>query len=205
VGLDLLFPVLHGPFGEDGTVQGLLELANVPYVGCGVLASARRHGQGGDETRVRRARSAGRSVSQRVRGAVCRRPRRRGARTGGHARPAGVRQARQSRIERGHQQGRTTRRRSALRWNWRPPSTARWWWKPPCPLAREIEVAVLGNDDADASVAGEIVPSREFYDYEAKYLDGGSELRIPRRSTRRRARACVGWHSRRSAPSTAKA
>ena len=40
LGLDVIFPVLHGPYGEDGTVQGLLELANVPYVGCGVLASA---------------------------------------------------------------------------------------------------------------------------------------------------------------------
>jgi D-alanine-D-alanine ligase len=47
------------------------------------------------------------------------------------------------------------------------------------PHAREIEVAVLGNDDVQASVAGEIVPSREFYDYDAKYLDSGSELRIP--------------------------
>ena len=40
LGLDVVFPVLHGPYGEDGTVQGLLELANVPYVGAGVLASA---------------------------------------------------------------------------------------------------------------------------------------------------------------------
>ena len=56
--LDVVFPVLHGPYGEDGTVQGLLELANVPYVGAGVLALGRRHGQGGDEARVRRAGTA---------------------------------------------------------------------------------------------------------------------------------------------------
>src|SRR5690606_39752167 len=47
------------------------------------------------------------------------------------------------------------------------------------PQAREIEVAVLGNDEAEASVPGEIVPAGEFYDYDAKYLDTGSELRIP--------------------------
>ncbi len=57
--LDVVFPVLHGPYGEDGTVQGLLELANIAYVGPGVLASAAGHGQGGDEGAVHRARSAG--------------------------------------------------------------------------------------------------------------------------------------------------
>ena len=54
-GIDVIFPVLHGPYGEDGTVQGLLELANVPYVGAGVLGSAARHGQSGLEDRLRRA------------------------------------------------------------------------------------------------------------------------------------------------------
>src|SRR5438477_498283 len=78
VGLDVIFPVLHGPYGEDGTVQGLLELANVPYVGAGVL-----------------------------------------------------------------------------------------------------ECAVLGNDDPQASVPGEVIPGREFYDYEAKYLDDTSRVVIP--------------------------
>ena len=56
--LDVVFPVLHGPYGEDGTVQGLLELANVPYVGSGVLGSAVGHGQGDREGAVRGARAA---------------------------------------------------------------------------------------------------------------------------------------------------
>ena len=54
LGLDVVFPVLHGPYGEDGTVQGLLELANVPYVGSGSARVGGRHGQGGDEGAVRR-------------------------------------------------------------------------------------------------------------------------------------------------------
>ncbi len=58
VGLDVIFPVLHGPYGEDGTVQGLLELANIPYVGCGVRRLGGRHGQGDDEGRLRLARPA---------------------------------------------------------------------------------------------------------------------------------------------------
>ena len=50
--VDVVFPLLHGPYGEDGTVQGLLELAGVPYVGSGVLASAAAHGQGGRPRRL---------------------------------------------------------------------------------------------------------------------------------------------------------
>ena len=63
----MIFPVLHGPFGEDGTIQGLLELANVPYVGAGVLASAVGHGQGHDEGRVRGPWPAGLRLHRRPR------------------------------------------------------------------------------------------------------------------------------------------
>ena len=70
-----IFPVLHGPYGEDGTIQGLLELANVPYVGAGVLASAVGHGQGGDEGGVRRARPARLPVPGRPAARVGGRPR----------------------------------------------------------------------------------------------------------------------------------
>ena len=57
-GVDVVFPVLHGPFGEDGTIQGLLEMAGVPYVGAGRARERRRHGQGVHEEAARRGRAA---------------------------------------------------------------------------------------------------------------------------------------------------
>ena len=72
------------------------------------------------------------------------------------------------------------------------------------PDAREIECAVLGNDDPEASVPGEIIPSREFYDYEAKYLDDGSTHDHPGAAdAERRPKRSSGWRSRRSRRSTA--
>ena len=62
MGLDVMFPVMHGPYGEDGTVQGLLELANLPYIGAGVLASAVGMDKAHDEGRLRRARAPDRRV-----------------------------------------------------------------------------------------------------------------------------------------------
>ena len=85
--------------------------------------------------------------------------------------------------------------------NWRSSSIARWSSKPAVPNAREIECAVLGNDDPEASVPGEIIPSREFYDYEAKYLDDGSKSVIPADLPADRWPRCSGSRSRRSTPS----
>ena len=179
MGLDVVFPVLHGPYGEDGTVQGLLELANLPYVGCGVLASAvgmdkammkvvfAQHGLPQvDYAVVLRSEWAARPR---------RRPRRRCwracRRRSSSSRPTSAR-ASASR--------RSTTPASSTRRSISPPaSIARSSSRPACANAREIECAVLGNDAPEASVAGEVVPSREFYDYEAKYLDEGSKTIIP--------------------------
>ncbi len=176
--LDVVFPVLHGPYGEDGTVQGLLELANVPYVGAGVLASSV-----GMDKAVMKVLFGARQLPV----APWRLVRARdwaADRAGVAARlmvelglplfvkPAnlgssvGISKAKdaaglQAAIDLAAQYDRKVVVEQAV------------------PRAREIEVAVLGNDDPEASVAGEIVPSREFYDYEAKYLDEGSTLIIP--------------------------
>ena len=92
-GVDVVFPVLHGPFGEDGTVQGLLEMAGLPYVGAGVLAERRGHGQGVHEEAAR----GGRPARRRPRRAPARHrhAHRRAARPAG---TAGVRQARARRV-----------------------------------------------------------------------------------------------------------
>ena len=118
-GIDVFFPLVHGTFGEDGTIQGLFEMADAAYVGAGVLGSS---------VGVTKCRS--RSDLQ-----------------------EGLMEAslydRRVLIERG------------------------------VANAREIEVSVLGNDDPRASVPGEVLPSREFYSYESKYIDGTSGLLIP--------------------------
>jgi D-alanine-D-alanine ligase len=176
--LDVVFPVLHGPYGEDGTVQGLLELARVPYVGAGVLASA----VGMDKavmklvfaacglpivdyevvlTRdwARDPRATLRRVSDRLAFPLFVKPANLGS-------SVGISKARHA-----------TELRAAIalaaQFDRKVVVEAA------VPMAREIECAVLGNDDPEASVPGEVVPSREFYDYEAKYLDDGSKLLIP--------------------------
>jgi D-alanine-D-alanine ligase len=178
VGLDVLVPVLHGPHGEDGTVQGLLELANVPYVGCGVLASA----VGMDKALMKRVFGAhglpqcaytvvlrrrvvaepdvvAGEVEARLGLPVFVKPANLGSSVG--ISKARTRAELIEALRRAADYDRKVVVEAAV------------------PNAREIEVAVLGNDDPIASVPGEIVPSREFYDYEAKYLDGGSRLAIP--------------------------
>jgi len=178
LGLDVVFPVLHGPYGEDGTVQGLLELANVPYVGAGVLASA----VGMDKATMkmifaanglpvcdyemfltrdwrRDERAIMTTIATRLGFPVFVKPANLGSSVGiSKARHATeLREA----IELAAQFDRKVVVEAAV------------------PNAREIECSVLGNDDPEASVPGEVVPSREFYDYEAKYLDEGSKLLIP--------------------------
>ena len=174
--LDVVFPVLHGPYGEDGTVQGFLELANVPYVGAGVLGSA----LGMDKGKMKEVlRYHGLPVAEWIafrryqwredREAVLREAARFGfpcfvkpANLGSSVGISKVHDARElpAAIE------------EALRHDEKILVEE-------FVDGREIEVAVLGNHRPEASVPGEIVPCNEFYDYRAKYLDGKSELIIP--------------------------
>lgn len=187
INVDVIFPVLHGTFGEDGTIQGLLELADLPYVGAGVLGSA----AGMDKDIMKSLfRAAGlpivkhvtvlradwesepkkiqKLVESKLKYPVFVKPANLGSSVGiskAHNRkelaPAIDEAAKFDRkmvIEEGVG-GKKNK-------------------------AREIEISVLGNDKPQASVPGEIVPSTEFYDYSAKYLDEGSQLIIPARLTK---------------------
>lgn len=178
LGLDVVFPVLHGPYGEDGTVQGLLELANVPYVGAGVLASA----VGMDKAAMKKVFAADHlpicdyevvlarewrrderaimsAIATRLGFPVFVKPANLGS-------SVGISKARHA-----------AELRDAI--NLAAEFDRKVVIEAAVPKAREIECSVIGNDDPEASVPGEVVPSREFYDYEAKYLDSGSELLIP--------------------------
>ena len=180
--VDVIFPVLHGPFGEDGTVQGLLEMANVPYVGCGVLASA----VGMDKVLCKQVfataglsqpayvpvlRSAWRTdpeaVLARIEAAL--------------AYPLFVKPANMGSsigISRAEDASGLSRAMDvAARYD------RRLLVEEAVPNAREIEVSVLGNEDPIASVAGEIIPGNDFYDYAAKYLDNSSGIQIPAQLT----------------------
>lgn len=176
--LDVVFPVLHGPYGEDGTVQGLLELANIPYVGAGVLASA----VGMDKAAAKLV-FAARGLPQANYLVVLRSEwksapadiTRDVASTLGYpvfVKPAnlgssvGISKAKReadlaAAIDLAAEFDRKVVIEAAV------------------PNAREIEIAVLGNDNPEVSVPGEVIPSREFYDYQAKYLDDDSRTIIP--------------------------
>jgi D-alanine-D-alanine ligase len=181
--VDVIFPVLHGTFGEDGTIQGLLELADVPYVGAGVLASA----AGMDKDVMKRLfRDAGlpvvpwelvlrtewendpagvrRKIEKRLRYPIFIKPANLGSSVG--ITKVHLRTEFQAGMDLAAQYDRKILVESAVE-------------------AREIECAVLGNDQPEASLPGEIVPVNEFYDYEAKYVKAGSELLIPARLSRR--------------------
>jgi D-alanine-D-alanine ligase len=178
VGLDVIFPVLHGPYGEDGTVQGLLELAGVPYVGAGVLASSV-----GMDKAVMKLVFAARGLPICDYEVVLKRDWQRDER--------GVMNAVVSRLgfpvfvkpaNLGSSVG-ISKAKHAIEFTAAMNLAAQFDRKivieAAVPKAREIECAVLGNDDPEASVAGEIVPSREFYDFEAKYVEEGSKTLIP--------------------------
>lgn len=175
--VDVVFPVLHGPMGEDGTVQGLLELAGVPYVGCGVLASA----VGMDKAMMKAAFAAAGlpllpwllvrradwerrpeqvcvQVEAALRYPVFVKPANMGSSVGI------TKAADREGLERGIAEAAAYDRRIVVEQG---------------VSAREIEVSVLGNDDPEASVAGEVVPGGEWYDYAAKYLTGDSQILIP--------------------------
>ena len=203
--LDVVFPVLHGPFGEDGTVQGLLELANVPYVGAGVMASA----VGMDKAAMKVLFAArGLPVAPWYASLAADWRARRGevARRASLAtRPAAVREAGQPRLERRHLEGEDAPRtlRAGHRAGARS-STARSSSRPACRTRARSSARCSATTSPQASVAGEIIPSREFYDYEAKYLDDGSRTVIPRRSHAGSSwPRCSGWRSPRSGRSTA--
>ncbi|HUI41177.1 MAG TPA: D-alanine--D-alanine ligase family protein [Terriglobia bacterium] len=184
--LDVVFPLLHGTFGEDGTVQGLLELAGVAYVGAGVLASA----AGMDKDAMKRLfRDAGLPVVPWV--LVLRRDweqqragwRRRIGRKIGYplfVKPANL----------GSSVG-ISKVHGPRELAGAIDLAARYDHKVVVEAgvdAREIECSVLGNDRPIASVPGEVIPVNEFYDYEAKYLKEGSELVIPARLPGRQSR-----------------
>lgn len=179
--LDVIFPVLHGPYGEDGTVQGLLELTGLPYVGAGVTASAmamdkavfkdvmRAHGMPLVEGLVLKRRDWDldrRRVMDAVEAKLAYPLFTKPANLGSSV---GVSKCHnRAELEAGLAEAAHYDRKMIV--------------EVAVPAAREIEISVLGNDDPIASVPGEIIPSREFYSYEAKYLDDGaqaSELLIP--------------------------
>jgi D-alanine-D-alanine ligase len=189
--LDVVFPVLHGTFGEDGTIQGLFELAGIAYVGSGVLGSA----AGMDKDAMKRLfaqaklpivkhvtvlrsdweKSPRKTIAQ-VEKALAYplfvKPANLGSSVGiskahdrkelGPALTVAAKYDRKLILEQGV---------GGKKWR-----------------AREFEVAVLGNDDPKASVVGEIVPGKEFYDYEAKYLSEGSVPVIPAKISRDESR-----------------
>lgn len=175
--LDVIFPVLHGTFGEDGTLQGLLEMADVAYVGAGVLGSS----VGMDKALFKDVmRTNGVPVTESI--LVTR---------------AEIQNQIQSVIEKAEAM-------SAYPLFVKPVNLGSSVGITKCSTpsdlyeglmeaarfdrrvlvehgvaAREIEVSVLGNDDPQASIPGEIVPAADFYSYEAKYLDDRSQLLIP--------------------------
>lgn len=176
--LDVIFPVLHGPYGEDGSLQGLLELANVAYVGAGVLGSAV-----GMDKAVMKTLFASRGLPIVRHLAVLRpewerTPVHIAARVAAELRyPVFVKPANLGSSV-GISKAKSDSELSdamtvALEFDRKVVVEAA------VPNAREIECAVLGNDEPEASIAGEIIPSREFYDYESKYLDEGSRQLIP--------------------------
>ena len=171
----VVLPLLHGTRGEDGTVQGMLELANVPFVGAGVLGSAlcmdklkakdvlAAHGLPQVPWLGLRDTEADRRHA----------PRRRG-------RPAlpAVREAREPRLV-GRREPSAVDEAAVVDAVALAATYDEWIVVEEGADGREIEVAVLGNATPRASVPGEIVPGNEFYDYEDKYLDGAADLVIP--------------------------
>jgi D-alanine-D-alanine ligase len=182
INVDVIFPVLHGTFGEDGTIQGLLELADIAYVGAGVLGSA----AGMDKDVMKRLfQAAGLPIVKHVtilRTAWERDPKKARKQIEGKLKyPLFVKPANLgssvgiSKAHDGKELGPAID--TAASYDRKIVIEQGVGGKKE--KAREIEVSVLGNDDPQASVPGEIVPSAEFYDYAAKYLDEGSKLLIP--------------------------
>jgi D-alanine-D-alanine ligase len=177
--IDVVFPILHGPFGEDGTIQGMLELAGVPYVGAGVLASAVgmdkavqkvlfvaaglpvvpheviHEREWEDDREGVEARALGLGLPLFVKPAAL-------------GSSVGITKVKRLEDLPGALEEALSFGRKALV-------------EKSMEDAREIECAVLGNDDPVASLPGEIRPGAEFYDYASKYLAEGTRLEIPAR------------------------
>jgi D-alanine-D-alanine ligase len=175
--IDVIFPVLHGTFGEDGTVQGLLDLADIPYVGAGVLGSAVGMDKDVMKRLFRDARlpvvpwelvlrgdwnknpgAVRKRIEAKLRYPLFVKPVNLGS-------SVGISKVHHRRELAGAINLAALYDRKVLVENGIN--------------AREIECSVLGNDHPQASLPGEVIPINEFYDYEAKYLKEGSELRIP--------------------------
>lgn len=182
--IDVIIPILHGPYGEDGTVQGLFELANIPYVGAGVLGSAvgmdkviqkKLFQQAGLPTVkfksflkndwIKNKKKVIKAVKDNL-GFPC------------FVKPANLGSSVGiskihflDELEQGIEKALKYDRKVIVEKGVRN--------------AREIEISVLGNDNPQASVPGEIIPSQEFYDYDAKYVDNASQTIIPAKLPRK--------------------
>ena len=175
--LDVVIPVLHGTYGEDGTLQGLLEMANVPYAGCGVLGSA----LGMDKEKAKLVFKASelpivdwltarRLEFEQAADALCARIEAR------FPYPVFVKPANLGSsvgVSKAHDRD-ELERALATAFGFDRKAIVE-----PGVNCRELECGVLGNDAPIASVVGEVVPSNEFYDYRAKYVDNASRLFIP--------------------------
>lgn len=176
-GADVVFPLLHGPFGEDGTVQGLLELADAAYVGSGVLGSALAM----DKLAMKAAlRASGLPIVAHIgvsRAEWIRDPAGIEARAAELGFPLFTKPANMGSslgiVKVKSPEELRSGLDEAFRYDRRALIEAA------AVGARELEVAVLGNDHPSASCVGEIVFANEFYDYEAKYTDGLSRMLIP--------------------------
>ncbi|MCM3655422.1 D-alanine--D-alanine ligase [Metabacillus litoralis] len=175
--IDVIFPLLHGPNGEDGTVQGLLELLNIPYVGNGVLASA----AGMDKVVMKNLfaqaglaqanyvsyiksdyekspEDAYKQVEEALGYPCFVKPANLGSSVG--INKCKDRESLEQAFKEAFEFDRKVIIEEGI-------------------VGREIEIAVIGNDDPSCSVVGEIAPKKEFYDYKAKYEDGDTDLIIP--------------------------
>ncbi len=186
--VDVIFPVLHGTFGEDGTIQGLLELADIPYVGAGVLGSA----AGMDKDVMKRlfaaaglpivkhitvlrsdweqeAKSVRRLVETNLKYPLFVKPANLGS-------SVGISKAHNAKeLAPAMEEAAAYDRKIVVEQGVGGKKGK----------AREIECSVLGNERPMASVAGEIIPGKEFYDYSAKYLEEGSKWEIPAKLTKK--------------------
>lgn len=175
--IDVIIPVLHGPYGEDGKIQGLLEISQIPYVGCGVLASSvgmdklickKVFSQAGipqvDYTYTTKfdftldSEEELNKIESSIKYPIFVKPANMGSSVGiskvtnRKELEDGINEALKYDVRVVLEEGRNV---------------------------REIEVAVLGNDTVKASIAGEIIPAKDFYDFNDKYVDGASVTQIP--------------------------
>lgn len=175
--IDVVVPALHGPMGEDGTLQGMLELAGVPYVGAGVLGSSVAMDKAMTKTVLAQAGlpqlpwrhvlrrdwerepdGVGEAIAAMIGFPCFVKPANMGSSVG-ISKVASPAELAPAMTLAGHHDRKIVIERGVA--------------------AREIELAVLGNDEPIASVAGEIVPRGDFYDYDAKYIDDSAELIVP--------------------------